>query len=357
LPDPTVRRLLFLALLLATPCAWPHATQLSASRIDLHGRVAQARLELNARDVEIALHTTLTSPDGVVAAAALERAQPAIAGYVLRHARVIGAAGGACQGAMHSVQPKAEHVVVLLRWSCPPASGMLRYHVTLFQEIDASARHMVTVQGDVRRMGLLSAASQRLDLMESRASAWEVAWHYLLAGIEHIAAGYDHVAFLLAVILWARRLWPLVGVVTAFTVAHSITLTLAVLDVVVLPSRLVEVLIALSIVYVAAENFFVHDLRRRWRVTFFFGLVHGFGFAGVLRDYGLPRDALVPALAAFNVGVEAGQIGVVLLAACAMRVIKAVLPAKRFPERRTVFAVSSVIFALGVYWTSERTLG
>jgi hypothetical protein len=182
----------------------------------------------------------------------------------------------------------------------------------------------------------------------------------MLAGIEHIAIGYDHIAFLVAVILWGRRLWPLVGVVTAFTLAHSFTLTLAVLGVVALPARLAEVLIALSIVYVAAENFFVHDLRRRWRITFGFGLVHGFGFASVLRDYGIPRETLAAALAAFNLGVEAGQVAVVLLAISALRVIQAVGSARgqraAFPDRPTVFALSSVILALGLYWTAERAL-
>ena len=107
-------------------------------------------------------------------------------------------------------------------------------------------------------------------------------------------------------------MWPLVKVVTAFTlIAHSLTLCLAVLDIVRLPSSVVEPLITTTIVFVAAENFFVHDIRKRWRVTFVLGLVHGFGFAGALREYGLPTDAVAPALAAFNIGVEIGQVAIV----------------------------------------------
>jgi hypothetical protein len=106
---------------------------------------------------------------------------------------------------------------------------------------------------------------------------------------------------------------PLIKVVTAFTVAHSLTLSLAVLDVVRLPSSIVEPLIAATIVYVAAENFFVHDISKRWRATFVLGLVHGFGFAGALREYGVPDRALIPALAAFNIGVEIGQVAIVSL--------------------------------------------
>jgi hydrogenase/urease accessory protein HupE len=357
-----MRRLLLLMLLLVPPCAWGHATQLSASRIELKDGAARIRLELNVRDLDAALRIVLTGADGQASPGALARAQPAIAEYALAHARVLGPGGGACRGETLSVEPKAEHVVVSARWTCPPAAGLLRYHVTLFQEIDPAAKHIVIVEGDVRRMGLLSTANPRFDLLEIRASRWEVARHYVLAGIEHIVIGYDHIAFLVAVILWGRRPGPLVGVVTAFTVAHSITLSAAVLGLFSPPSRLVEALIALSIVYVAAENFFVRDIRRRWRVTFVFGLAHGFGFASVLRDYGLPRDALVPALAAFNVGVEIGQVAIVLLALGAMRVIEALSRMRArgpvtFPEPRFVHALSWAILALGLYWTVERVLG
>jgi hydrogenase/urease accessory protein HupE len=236
-------------------------------------------------------------------------------------------------------------------------TGQLIYEVTLFQEIDAAARHMVTASGDVRRMALLSTSSPSVALSDTRPHVGEVMWHYLLAGIEHIAIGYDHIAFLVAVILWGRRLWPLVGVVTAFTIAHSITLSLAVLDVLRLPSQLVETAIALSIVYVAAENFFVRDLRRRAWITFAFGLIHGFGFASVLRDYGIPRDALVPALAAFNLGVEVGQIVIVVAALSLMRALERALrgPFPAFPSTYP-YAVSASVLLLGLYWTVERLL-
>ena len=185
-------------------------------------------------------------------------------------------------------------------------------------------------------------------------------WHYLLAGVEHIAIGYDHIAFLIAVIVWGRKLWPLVKVVTAFTIAHSITLSLAVLDVVRLPSLLVETLIAMSIVYVAAENFFVRDMRHRAWITFAFGLIHGFGFASVLRDYGLPQDAVVPALAAFNVGVEIGQVLIVAASFALFMVVNRLLRDAKMamPAMRAMpLALSGVILLLGLYWTVERVFG
>ncbi|HEU5282335.1 MAG TPA: HupE/UreJ family protein [Burkholderiales bacterium] len=354
---------ILLALLTAASCllaatgAWAHATQLSSSRAEVRGNRIDVQLELNARDVEVALGVALLGSDGEIAPGALGPVEESLAAYLLERAKLSNSAGAACQGRLAGVHPKAEHVLVDMLWTCPPMTGQLVYSVTLFQEIDPAARHMVTASGDVRRMALLSTSNPSVALSDTRPHVGEVMWHYLLAGIEHIAIGYDHIAFLVAVILWGRRLWPLVGVVTAFTIAHSITLSLAVLDVARLPSQLVETAIALSIVYVAAENFFVRDLRRRAWITFAFGLVHGFGFASVLRDYGIPRDALVPALAAFNVGVEVGQIAIVVVALGAMRglerALRGAFPA--FPGAYP-YAVSASVLLLGLYWTVERLL-
>ena len=134
-------------------------------------------------------------------------------------------------------------------------------------------------------------------------------------GVEHILTGYDHILFLFALILRGGRLRSLLGIVTAFTVAHSITLALAVLGVVVVPSRIVEPVIALSIAYVALENIFRRRAASgRWVVSFVFGLVHGFGFAGALLELGLPPSGLIGSLVFFNLGVEAGQAMIVAAA-------------------------------------------
>jgi hydrogenase/urease accessory protein HupE len=269
--------------------------------------------------------------------------------------------GTQCPAADEVLQARRDHVVVQLGFRCPRLGRPLVYRVTLFHEIDPAARHVVTVDGDERRLGLLGVANPVMQLSGVRAGLGETVWHYVVAGIEHIAIGYDHIAFLLAVIVLGRRFWPLFAAVTAFTVAHSITLTLAVLEWVVLPSRIVEVLIAASIVYVAVENFFVRDIRRRWWLTFVFGLVHGFGFASVLREHGIPDHALIPALAAFNVGVEVGQILVVALAVFAWRAAfalgeRAGLRADASQQRRASLAVSAGVLLLGLYWLGERLL-
>ena len=128
------------------------------------------------------------------------------------------------------VVPKDDHVVLEQRWQCPDG-GKLIYRVTLFHEIDPASRHMVSVDGERKFIGLLSVQAPEMALTESVPTTWQTAWKYVVSGIEHIAIGYDHIAFLLAVIVLGRRFWPLVKVVTAFTIAHSITLTIAVLGI------------------------------------------------------------------------------------------------------------------------------
>jgi len=340
--------------------AWSHATQLSSSQIEVSPHAARVVLELNARDVDVALKSALMTREGTVSEHGLSDARDALEAYVLEHTQLAVLPSADCRGEVGTMRPKADHVLVDVQWTCPPINGELTYRVTLFQEIDPASRHMVTATGEVKMVGLLAVANPDLRLAAARSDLWRVMWHYLLAGIEHIAIGYDHIAFLIAVIVWGRKLWPLVKVVTAFTIAHSITLSLAVLDIVRLPSLLVETLIAMSIVYVAAENFFVRDMRHRAWITFGFGLIHGFGFASVLRDYGLPQDALVPALAAFNIGVEVGQVLIVaasfalfMAANRLLRDAKMAMPAMRAMP----LALSGVILLLGLYWTVERVFG
>jgi hydrogenase/urease accessory protein HupE len=151
-------------------------------------------------------------------------------------------------------------------------------------------------------------------VIPTRPSAWGVAGTYLALGIEHILIGIDHLLFVLALLLLTTGTWRLVKTVTAFTVAHSITLGLATLGIVHVPSSPVEAVIALSIVFVAAE--IVQARRGRaglaaqmpWIVAFIFGLLHGFGFAGALSEVGLPEGHIPIALLFFNLGVEAGQL-------------------------------------------------
>lgn len=339
--------------------AQAHETKLSSSKLVVSGSSVEATIELNGVDLNVAAGVALTGDDGAVVPRRLETQKRVVLDYIAARVRLGVDGGPQCAARPGAVQAKRDHVLVKIRFQCPPLGRSLDYRVTLFHEVDPAARHVVTVEGPERRFGLLGAASSAIAITGMTPGLIEVLWRYVLSGIEHIAIGYDHIAFLLAVIVLGRRFWPLFAVVTAFTVAHSLTLSLAVLDVVTLPSRIVESAIAASIVYVAAENFFVRDLRKRWRVTFFFGLVHGFGFASVLREYGIPKDAVVPALAAFNIGVEIGQLIVVGAAVIVWRTLLSVSShwgaAPSEPQKRRIALwISAAILALGLYWLLMR---
>jgi hypothetical protein len=172
---------------------------------------------------------------------------------------------------------------------------------------------------------------------------------FVRLGIFHIFTGYDHIAFLLGLLVVGGSFINILKIVTSFTVAHSITLALAGLGVVTLPTRLVESGIALSIVYIALENLFVKSFNRRWLVSFFFGLVHGFGFANVLRELDLSRSGLVASLFSFNIGVEIGQVAIVALLLPLLWLVKT----KRF-YGLIIKSASAVILILGLVWFYQR---
>jgi hydrogenase/urease accessory protein HupE len=179
-----------------------------------------------------------------------------------------------------------------------------------------------------------------------------VAVDYLGLGFTHILPrGLDHILFVLGIFLLSLRLAPILWQVTAFTVAHTITLGLTIYGVVALPSSIVEPLIALSIVYVGVENALTPRLHR-WRVAvvFAFGLLHGMGFAGVLTGIGLPEADFVTALVTFNVGVELGQLAVIALALLAVGAFRQ----RSWYRARIVVPASLAIAAPGIYWTVER---
>ncbi len=210
--------------------------------------------------------------------------------------------------------------------------------------------------------------SSRLTAQEPTATilaqpdALNVLGDYFIIGAEHILFGWDHLLFVIALVLLVRGPWPVVKAATAFTVAHSITLVATVLGYSGLPSRPVEALIALSIVFLAVEvAIAARDPERRtltrrypWAVAFAFGLFHGFGFAGALADIGLPQTQLAPALFAFNVGVEAGQL---LVVALTLMVLAALARAPEKAEGQALKLATYAIGTIGSFWLIERLIG
>lgn len=202
----------------------------------------------------------------------------------------------------------------------------------------------------------LSPASARFTVQASPGPG-EVAWDYLILGVEHILGGVDHLLFVLALLLLVRNLRRLLLTITAFTVAHSITLIVATLGWVSLPGPPVEAIIALSIVFVAAEV--IHEQQGRasitarapWIVAFAFGLLHGFGFAGALEEVGLPQSSIAIALIMFNVGVEAGQLVFVAAIATLGLLLRRFAPVSQAGAARVVaYGIGSI----AAFWTIER---
>jgi len=175
---------------------------------------------------------------------------------------------------------------------------------------------------------------------------------FTASGIHHILIGPDHILFLVGLLLLGGRWTALLKIVSFFTIGHSVTLSLAALNLVTPPATLIEPAIALSIVFVGADNLVRGEGRdlRAW-VALVFGLVHGFGFANVLREFGLPREALGWSLFSFNLGVEIGQIGIVLIVAT---LLEAVRRRSAFAGARVAMAGSVVVIAAGAYWFVQR---
>jgi hydrogenase/urease accessory protein HupE len=177
---------------------------------------------------------------------------------------------------------------------------------------------------------------------------------FIPAGVHHILIGPDHILFLIGLLLLGGSLGKLVRIITAFTIGHSITLSLAALDIVTLPAALVEPAIALTIIIVGADNLLRGQGRDlRFWMALAFGLIHGFGFASVLKDFGLPQSALGWSLFSFNVGVEIGQLAVVVVVASLLAAIRQYSPKV---GQRVAVAGSVVVIGAGAYWFVERIM-
>lgn len=187
-------------------------------------------------------------------------------------------------------------------------------------------------------------------MMEILIPEWLIiAWSYIMYGMEHLFTGYDHLLFLLGLVIVRLKLSEYIKIISAFTFGHSITLALAALELVKIPGAIIEPLIALSIVFVAVENMLHKEHKWRWLITAFFGLIHGFGFAGVMEGRFSGNVALP--LLSFNIGIELGQLAVFLVL---LPIIHKVGQSRW--KAQTVYGVSSMIALFGIYWFLERVI-
>ncbi len=222
-------------------------------------------------------------------------------------------------------------------------------------EYGASVLRVERLDQDIQAQFFAAGAvSEPFQIGVAEPRSWvEAAWDYMKIGYTHILPkGLDHILFVLGLFLLSIRLKPLLWQVTAFTLAHSVTLALGLYGVVNISPSIVEPLIALSIVYVAVENIMTNKLHA-WRpfIVFAFGLLHGLGFAGILTEIGIPRSDFVLGLISFNVGVELGQLTVILLAWLAVGWAMK----QNWYRMRIAIPASFLIAAIGTYWFVERT--
>ena len=364
-----IRRLFALACLLLSMTAQAHKPSDSYLTLTVDGSQVAGQWDIALRDLDFAIGLD-TDADGAITWGEVQARQKEIDAYALSRLQVV-AGGQNCplQPTAHLIDDHTDGAYAVLRFQagCPAIAGSLQLRYQLFFDIDPQHKGLLRLQyQDASITGIFSPENVDQTFSLQAPSRLKQFIDYLREGIWHIWIGYDHILFLLALLLPAVAVreagrwqpvaafrpafWSVLAIVTAFTVAHSVTLTLATLGLISLPSRWVESTIAASVMIAALINVYPLFRERRWMMAFLFGLIHGFGFAGVLTDLGLPQDALVVALVGFNVGVETGQLAIVA----------AFLPLIYFLRRSWVYSRlllnggSIAIALLAAIWFVER---
>ncbi len=335
-----------LALTAASP-AFSHDMPRSESRIRVRGRDVQVAFQLNLRD----LAGIDTNGDGSISYDELENSIDRVYGLIKQHWNVSVPGSAPAKLTLRRYGLVEDHILDLdMLYTFPDEVTSLRVTSTLDQIMQPAHQHLVTVAfgGDVHE-GVLDATATSFTFKSGAGSSSKILETFVKLGIEHIFTGYDHLAFLVGLLIVATSFGSMVKVITSFTIAHSITLALATFDLVILPTRLTESMIALSIAYVAIENLLGAPSSNRYRITFVFGLIHGFGFSNVLREMQLSRSHLALSLFSFNAGVEIGQVAFLLL------VFPLVAYVAKKPWRRPItLVVSSIILGLAAFWFVQR---
>ena len=363
----------FLCLLLSlAPTAHAHIASNGFLTVNVEGSNLTGAIELAMRDAELSVGLD-SNRDGKITWGEVRSHQRDLELYV-RSKLSISDGTSKCpeEFAPVEINERVDGNYIWLPFSavCRTKPAQLAVNYQLMQGIDPTHRGLLTVTAwGATQTGVLGGGSGTQSIALDRPSAWRAFVEYLETGVWHIWSGIDHLLFLLSLLLPAvlrrrEQHWEAVPlakpavvnilkVVTAFTVAHSITLSLAAFDVVRLPSRLTESVIAASIIIAALNNILPKVTEGRWRIAFAFGLLHGFGFASVLADMGLPPGARVVSLVAFNLGVELGQLAVVM----AVMPVAYAVRASAFYRRTVMQWGSSAIAALALVWLVQRATG
>jgi hydrogenase/urease accessory protein HupE len=351
-------RLLLLSFFLVGTTLLAHNIGVNYAEIDLDHKTDSAhgvfwRLRVPQPELEMLFHLD-RDHDGDVSEEELAVNEAQLRDYFTKHVKVNrhGQALSPSIGALELWRDSGDHLYLGLEMFFPyeGKAGDANLSCNLLEE---------TMPGH-QTLARIAQAGQMTEFVFTTENSYQItqrswlvdAGQFTEMGVRHIFTGYDHLAFLIGVILIGGSFSSLLKIVSSFTAAHSLTLALAVFGIVVVPSRIVEAGIALSIMYVAAENLFFQDPRSRWIVTGFFGLIHGFGFANALRDLNLPRPLLTTALFSFNIGVELGQAAIVAV------LLPLVWYITRSNQRQMFLTVTSmIVFSVGFYWLIQRVNG
>lgn len=338
------RLALTLASFALTPAA-AHDLYRSESRLVVSGREVSAQLTLNLLDFP----GVDQNGDKMVTQEEFARAFDRVYASILQH-YLLSSSGPPARMTRDKYELFDQHVLLLdLTYVFPQQVLALAMTSTLPDVLGPGHIHLATVRMNGRlQEQILDNRNRTAFFTQTSGAWWQTLGRFVWLGIQHIATGYDHLSFLLGLLIATASLRSLVKTITSFTVAHSVTLALATFNVVVLPSRFTESMIALSILYVAIENLVRQRSIDRWKLTFFFGLVHGFGFSNVLREMQLPRADLALSLFSFNLGVEIGQVVFVVL------LFPAIEDLVRSGWTKLRPAVSIAIGLLAIYWFIQR---
>jgi hypothetical protein len=363
--------------LVYAPCALAHKTSYGYLKAEFAGGAVSGKLELAVRDFDFAFFDFAFGPaangDGKPNADQLHRHEQKISGLLLNKIS-LGSPGAPCvldPGPVALDLRGGEYFMILpFSGTCKSLGGQLQVGYDLMFDVDAQHRALIDVKRDNEvYSGVMTPETRVLQFNANTENLRDTILAYIHQGAHHIWIGYDHILFLVTLLLpavltrrkdkWfpvddlAGAFWGIAKVVTAFTLAHSVTLSVAAFGIVELPSRLTESAIAASVMVAAINNIYPVITRRPWVLAFMFGLIHGFGFASVLTEFGLPPDRKLAALISFNIGVELGQLAIVA----------ALLPVLFFARRtiaytRVVMPVGSlVISTIALIWLVERVTG
>jgi hydrogenase/urease accessory protein HupE len=328
------------------------------SYLDIHITSSGLTGRLVVHNLDAAHELGLNSPERLVDATLVEQDRTRLAEILAPRLRYF-ADGHLIPWSAHKANPVASQDAIEILWSAPATRpiGRLTISTHLFP-YDPNHQTFINVYENdaLVRQEVASRDHTSVDFYAgTRQGLLAVFTAFTLSGIHHIAIGPDHVLFVVGLLLLGGTLTRLLAIVTAFTVGHSITLALATLGIFSPPARIIEPAIALSIVYVGADNLLAGAKGRDVRawVALAFGLIHGFGFASVLRETGLPDRALGLSLFSFNLGVEIGQAAIVIVVASALALIR-----KRNATivRRIATVGSIAVIVAGAFWFFERIL-